>query len=488
MTESAKTALQQIRRAVASGAPRVLVVGDLMLDRYLSGHCYRVSPEAPVPVIDVQEQRTVLGGAGNVINNLGALGCRTIVASAAARTGTYQQLAELHEAAGADARCLVDDPQRRVTEKTRVVGMGQQIVRCDIESRSELSQDVQQTLLGRIDTALSEVSIVVISDYAKGVLTPTLTQRVIQLSRQRGIPVICDPKGSDWNKYRGATLVTPNREEGAQAAGARIVDEASLKETGLDIVRSFGVEWCLLTLGRDGMALVREGYFDRFAASARDVFDVTGAGDAVVAGVAAALASGVELPTACQFANIVAGIAVTKPGTARVGLDEVERALAARWSRDKITPRTEIATICADLHRRGLRVVFTNGCFDVLHAGHVANLEEAALLGDVLIVGVNSDASVRRLKPGRPLCQEVDRARVLSAMASVDYVVLFEEDDPRRLIEEVRPNVLVKGGDYEPDQVVGADLVRASGGEVRILPLVAGYSTSDLIQRLGNDS
>jgi D-beta-D-heptose 7-phosphate kinase/D-beta-D-heptose 1-phosphate adenosyltransferase len=468
--------------------PSVLVIGDLLLDTYLWGRCDRVSPEAPVPIVALERRTAQLGGAGNVAAGLRALEARVTLLAAVGDDAPAGQLRALLERAGLDGSGLVEAPGRRTPEKTRLIASHQQVLRYDDETTAPVSAAVEAALLERARAALPGVDVVILSDYGKGVLTPRVCAEVIGLGRAAGCPVLCDPKGLDFGRYRGATGLTPNRAELALAAGVSRDDWPALEQAGQRLRAAVGLDFLLVTLGAEGMALLDDRGPERIAATAREVFDVTGAGDTVIAALAYGLAVGQPLPEACGFANAAAGVVVGKFGAAQVTLGEIDRALRPPLTRLSGQKVRALQALCAELaprRRAGARVVFTNGCFDLLHAGHVRLLEDAAALGDVLVVGLNDDDSVRRLKgPGRPLVEVRDRAAVLAALAAVDFVVRFAEDTPLEVIRSLAPDVLVKGQDYTEDTVVGADLVRARGGRVVLLPLVTGRSTTATLQRL----
>ena len=479
-----------IVEALMGKEPTVLVVGDLMLDRYLWGECERISAEAPVQVVDVRSQATKLGGAGNVADNLGALGARVRIASVTGEGEGRDELIGLLEGTGASTDGVRFDPARRVTQKTRLMAAHQQVVRCDHETRSPLSPAMEALLIEAVADQIDGVDVVVVSDYGKGVCTPTVTIRTIELARQRGVPVLCDPKGTDYAHYAGATAVTPNRKEASEATRIQIQDEASLERAGQQLREDLSLRFCLVTLGADGMALFEDEGIQRIPTVAREVFDVTGAGDTVIATLAYALGAGADVAQACELANLAAGVVVGKIGSATASPDELrEHAATFRPQRritDKVVELRQLEAIVADLRARGRRIVFTNGCFDILHAGHIKVLEDTAALGDVLVIGLNSDASVQRIKgPQRPVNGEADRAYLLSALSWVDFVVLFDEDTPLQLIRRLTPDVLAKGGDYIVETIVGSDIVLANGGDVVTVPLVPGKSTTALIERIG---
>jgi D-beta-D-heptose 7-phosphate kinase/D-beta-D-heptose 1-phosphate adenosyltransferase len=470
--------------------PHVLVIGDLMLDRYVWGQTDRVSPEAPVPVVDVQSESLGLGGAGNVIANLVAFGASVSICTVIGTEGRGDDLIRLLDRPGVDRSGLVVEQGRRITEKCRLMAGHQQVVRFDAETREPPAAPSSRELMAAITRSLERpTGAVIVSDYGKGVCTEAMVQGVIERAGALGVPVFCDPKGTDYAKYRGATAVTPNRREAAEATHRRIGDDAALAAAGQVLRTTLGSPYCLITLSEDGMALFDAEGMTKIPTLAREVFDVTGAGDTVIAGIGFAVAAGLGMHEACRFANVAAGIVVGKLGSASVTFEEMTRHVLGSASSDRRRGKlVELGELGERLraHRcLGERIVFTNGCFDLLHRGHVQYLEAAAELGDVLVVGLNSDASVGRLKgAGRPIHGGEDRAFVLAGLRSVDYVVIFEEDTPLALIQAVEPDVLVKGGDYQPDTIVGAASVTARGGRVLTIPLVAGRSTSGAIQRI----
>lgn len=467
---------------------RALVVGDLMLDEYLWGRTERISPEAPVPVVDVQRDDLRLGGAGNVIHNLVALGCQVSVASVLGNDDDGVLLQRRLNAAGVDTAGVVLQPGRVTSRKTRVLASNQQMLRIDRESREPISAAAEATLLALLTERVAQSDVILVSDYLKGVLTPPLLAGLITLGRQHGIPVVVDPKGDDYRKYRGATLLTPNRKEAQTAARLTIRDETSLRQAGEQLQRELDLEALLMTRSEEGMSLFRrDGRHCHLPTEAREVFDVSGAGDTVLALIGVGLAAGLELETAAQIANLGAGIVVGKVGTSTVSPEELLLAAGRRHgdSDFKIHDRTLLARILDQERQRGRSVVFTNGCFDLLHVGHVKYLQQARKLGDLLVLGLNSDASIRRLKgPKRPLIGEEERAHILAALDCIDYVTIFDEDTPLELIETLQPQVLVKGGDYTPETVVGKELVESWGGRVELIRFVEGKSTTRTIDRI----
>jgi len=465
-----------------------LVVGDLMLDEYLWGKAERISPEAPVQVVDVVREELRLGGAGNVINNLAALGAGVEVCSVVGDDDNAEALLKSFGAIDVATGAIFREPGRRTSRKTRVVAANQQIVRIDRETRDPLTPDLEELLCTWLRDNLARFGVILLSDYRKGVLTQRVVDTIIAAARPAGIPVLVDPKGSDFSRYQGATILTPNRKEAETAAGIAIRDEASLCAAADAIMAMAGLDHLLITRSEQGMSLFsRTAAPVHIATVAREVFDVSGAGDTVLSTLAVGIAAGLEMAEAARLANVAAGIAVGKLGTSTVSPDEIINAVALthRDSDAKIKNRDVLAALIATERARGKRVVFTNGCFDLLHAGHVKYLQKARKLGDLLVLGLNSDASVRRLKgEKRPLIGEEERAHILAALDCIDYVVIFDEDTPLELITALRPQILAKGGDYTADRVVGRELVESYGGRVELVNFVDGKSTTNIIERV----
>jgi len=467
---------------------RVLCVGDVMLDHYIRGRVERISPEAPVPVLHIEGEESRLGGAGNVVRNLRALGCETCFISVTGHDPAGREIARMMSKLGnAEAHLLVE--RDRVTSvKTRYVADNQQLLRADQEHVTLLNADTRADLLAQLKAALKHYQLVILSDYAKGVLGDGLAAAIIAAARDAGRPVIVDPKSRDYATYRGATLVKPNRRELCDASGRTSLDTPEeMVSAARDLMKRHDIAAMLITCGKEGMILVESGdRIHRLPASAREVYDVTGAGDTVVAVLGAALASGASLVDAASLANAAAGIVVGKVGTAVVEAKELASSILDRdtLKSRKVLPLSLALDQAARWRRNGLKVGFTNGCFDLIHPGHVALLEQARKACDRLVVGINSDASVKRLKGStRPVQNEAARAAVLASLSDVDLVVIFDADTPIDLIRELRPEILVKGADYKLDQVVGADVVQSYGGKVVLADLVAGYSTTATIAR-----
>jgi len=466
---------------MASG--NVTVIGDVMLDRFWSGGSRRISPEAPVPVVKVMSQEDRAGGAGNVAVNLAHLGLNVSLVGLCGEDDHARALRACVEAAG--VRWNVMPCGGETIVKLRVLSRNQQLLRMDFES--PLASYGNDLFVGYAQQHLADADLVVFSDYAKGSLS--MVGRLLELCREMGKPTLVDPKGLDFERYRGATVLTPNLHE-LEAIVGPCNSEAVLVEKAEALRASLDLQAILVTRSEAGMTLVRsDGPPQHLTASAREVYDVTGAGDTVIAVMAGCLSAGLSLLESAQFANQAAGIVVAKLGTASVTPAELESVVAP--PQDSVNKKGVMAEadLLVELERLksvGQRVVMTNGCFDILHPGHVAYLQQASAEGDVLVVAVNDDDSVRRLKgPSRPVNPVEDRMSILEALSCVDFVVPFSEDTPARLIEAVSPSVLVKGGDYEVEEIAGHESVLASGGRVITLDFVPGHSTSGMLARLG---
>ncbi len=466
---------------------RVLVVGDLMLDRYIVGEVDRISPEAPVPVLRHAHRYERPGGAANVAMNLAGLGCQAVLAGFWGEDAERRELEALLAAAGVDVVGAVTTSLPTVS-KTRIVGRTQQLLRLDIESREQPSAEDGARLLERAEALVAKAHAVVLSDYAKGTLTAELCQRVIRKARAAGVPVLADPKSPHFSKYAGATAVCPNLHELALATGVDGAETETLLAAGQGQRREHDLRYLLVTMSEKGIRVLSEGEPYHSPARAREVFDVSGAGDTVIATVTASLAAGLGIVTAVELANLAAGIVVGKVGTVPIAHHELTALLTPSKSissAEKVLEREALLARVADWRAAGETIVFTNGCFDLLHVGHVTLMEDCRRFGSKVVLGLNTDESVRRLKgPARPVVGERDRARVMSALGAVDAVTLFEEDTPVDLIRALRPDVLVKGGDYTVETVVGHEMVLAAGGRVEIVPTVEGFSTTGIVRKL----
>jgi D-beta-D-heptose 7-phosphate kinase/D-beta-D-heptose 1-phosphate adenosyltransferase len=472
---------------------RVLCIGDVMLDHFAYCDIERISPEAPVPVLLVRDRRTSLGGAGNVARNIASLGGQAVLVGLLGRDAAAGEVAALTANWSGITNQLIGSDSRPTTCKTRYIASHQQIMRVDEEHSHPISAAEEKALVTTIDETINGVDAVVVSDYGKGVVARKTLSIIMQRSRARHIPVFVDPKRDDFRHYRGATCVTPNLIELSRAAKMPVTTEADVIAASLKALRAADAAAILATRSEKGMMLVEaSGAVHIESARAREVFDVSGAGDTVIAVLALAHASGQALAQAMRLANTAAGIVVGKLGTATVELDELILELSHEshekdLGQTKLRTAREAETLARLWKSRGLAVGFTNGCFDILHPGHVAMLAKARLECDRLIVALNSDASVRRLKGAqRPINPLADRAAVIAALASVDAVTSFEHDTPLELITRLKPDVLVKGGDYTIETVVGAKEVQTSGGRVVLIDLVDGHSTTRIVRELGN--
>jgi D-beta-D-heptose 7-phosphate kinase/D-beta-D-heptose 1-phosphate adenosyltransferase len=465
--------------------PHIAVIGDLMIDHYIWGSCERISPEAPVQVVNVSKESSVLGGAGNVINNLKSLGAEVSIFSVVGDDDNAKEMKRLLSSSSFKNRTLICEANRRTTKKSRIIASNQQVIRYDDETVENISLASQVALLEALEKELFHFDIILLSDYGKGVLTPTLTRDIIALAKNINRDILVDPKGSDYSKYRGATLLTPNKKEAILATGIDIVDDKSLNNSLTKLKTDIDLDYSIITLSEDGIGLLDDD-MRVIPTVAREVFDVTGAGDTVLASLGVAISSGFSMVEACEFANKAAAVVVAKVGSATVTLNEIEEyehSLNQGQSESKIKNFEQIERIAKRLKEQGRRVIFTNGCFDILHRGHATYLQKAKELGDILILGLNSDESIRRLKgESRPINNLEDRAFLIGALESIDFVVPFTEDTPYELIKLVQPNVLVKGADYEGKEVVGSDVA----DEVKLIEFVAGKSTSAMICKINS--
>lgn len=463
---------------------QVLVVGDLMLDRYWHGPTSRISPEAPVPVVKVDQQEDRPGGAANVALNVTALGAGISLVGLVGQDDAGQALKE--QLGSARVNCVFSSTDQEPTiTKLRVISRQQQLIRLDFEEA--FSQDYSERVLDAAQPLLENVGVLVLSDYGKGTLSDC--QSLITAAKQQGVPVLVDPKGSDFSRYRGATLLTPNLSEFETIVGP-CESEEELVRKGQELAESLQLDALLITRSEKGMTLIQAGKDElHFPARAREVFDVTGAGDTVISTLAASLAAGEELANAVALSNIAASIVVGKLGTAAISAPELRRAVSKDQGAERgVVTEEQLLVALSDARAAGESIVFTNGCFDILHAGHVGYLEQARAQGDRLVLAINSDESVSRLKgPGRPINPVERRMRVLSGLEAVDWVLYFTEDTPERLLEVIRPDVLVKGGDYGIEGVVGGEFVRSYGGEVKVLSFLDNCSTTAIVEKIQGD-
>ena len=477
------------QRVAEFAKARILCVGDVMLDRYVYGTVDRISPEAPIPILAVVRETAMLGGAGNVVRNLAALKASCCFVSLIGEDPAGREVTHLIAAEPLVEPNLLPEPGRVTTIKVRYVAGSQQLLRADRETVRPAKPHTESELVRRAADDLKHCQAVVLSDYGKGVLSDNVIGQVIAAARAQGRPVVVDPRGSDPKRYAGATVITPNRRELGELAGLRIGTPEQIREAARVVMAKGGIEAVLVTLSQDGMALfTARGEEHHLRAEAREVYDVSGAGDTVVALLACGLASGLALVDAARLASVAAGIVVGKTGTAVVYPEELVFALRAedlRFGEAKAASMDQALEKVAAWRRQGFRVGFTNGCFDLLHPGHVSLLAQARSRCDKLIVAINSDASVSRLKgPERPVHSEASRAAVLGSLATVDLVVVFGEDTPLEIIRALKPDLLVKGADYTVENVVGADVVQSYGGEVYLAELAEGHSTTNVIRRM----
>lgn len=466
----------------------VLVVGDIMLDNYYTGDIHRISPEAPVPVFRKKSERSVLGGAANVAANLVAANQSVSIMSILGEDECGHTLVSLLKEKGISID-LLEFTERQTTQKTRfLAGNNQQVLRFDVEDTTPITEAVCEKLLAHLKERIADFDLIIISDYLKGLLTYAFTQGIIQMANDNSIPVVIDVKDPNISKYMGATLLKPNQKELHDLTGMPVNTETQIVEAADCLRTQCNCKYVLCTCGAMGMVLVGGSGRAQFVpAECREVFDVSGAGDTTIAYLAASMANKMDMSEAVMIANYAAGIQVGKVGTSSVFLHEVRDYLSNldSGSMHKVLSRQEIAHF-RETHK-DKTIVFTNGCFDILHVGHKRYLEQASSLGDIFVIGVNTDASVKRLKgPDRPVNTEQDRIELLSAFGFVDYVVLFDEDTPFELIKALQPDVLVKGGDYSLDKVVGRDFVEARGGRVELIPFVEGKSTTNIINKINS--
>ena len=465
-------------------SPKILVIGDLMVDHYLWGSSDRISPEAPVPIVSINKESKVLGGAGNVINNLKALNSRVDVMSVLGECDVSVELKSLLNEISINTQYIINDPMRICSKKTRIVSSQQQVVRYDQENSEEISKASQKILLSNYKNRISKYDCVLLSDYGKGVLTNGLTQKLIQIAKQHSVKVLVDPKGLDYAKYKGAYLLTPNKKEASEATGINITDDLSLSRSIKKLKKECELDVSLITLSEQGVAIYDGESLRSHPTQTREVFDVTGAGDTILASLGFALSCELDIDEAVKFANLSAGVVVGKIGSAAATLNEIieyESSLNKSTSDEHIKTLNEITALSEELKTRGKKIVFTNGCFDLLHAGHVRYLEASKNFGDVLILGLNSDRSVAALKgKSRPINTQIDIAYILAALEAVDNVVIFVENTPYKLINAIKPHTLVKGADYKGKEVVGEDIAL----ELKLIQFVDETSTTKTIEKI----
>lgn len=490
----------------------ILVVGDLMLDEYVWGEVDRISPEAPVQVVAVQKEDFTLGGAGNVVNNIAALGAKVTVAGVIGSGSNGQLLLQMFQQIGVDTTGIFQEPDRPTTKKTRIIAANhanQQVLRIDREKKQDISKPTLQKIARVVEDKMPDIDVVLISDYEKGLITKGLLSKVKASANKHKKMIIVDPKGIEFSKYSGVSILTPNKKEAALASGVAINNESSLEKAANKILQNISLDNLLITCGKDGMVLFdkkKKPYWVK--AEARQVFDVSGAGDTVLAVFGLAIASGASIHDSMVVANAAAGKVVSKAGTATVSKQELASAMkivmgkvgAATVSEQEfassLTPDdtvlsakykdlSQLPALVENLKKEGRRLVLTNGCFDLLHAGHIMLFSESKQLGDILIVAIDDDESVKSLKGlGRPVLNEKERVRILSALDAVDYVVIFSSQELIKLIEIIQPDVLTKGSNYETSQVFGRERVEALGGKVVLIPVIEDISSTRIIDTI----
>jgi len=469
--------------SIEGKSPKILVIGDLMIDNYLWGSSNRISPEAPVPIVNINSESSSLGGAGNVINNLNSLGAKIDIISVIGDCENSQKLKELLKNININTKYLIIQPNRIASKKNRVIVAKQQVARYDQENTEEINSDSENAIIENFKNIIESYEVLLLSDYGKGVLTEKLTQSLISIAKKNNKKVLVDPKGFNYSKYKGAYLLTPNKKEAGEATAINIKDNQTLKKAIIKLKNDLNLTVSLITLSEDGVAL----YDDELRIHptiSREVFDVTGAGDTILASLGFALACGVDIDKAVEFSNLAAGVVVGKIGSASASINEIiefESSIKNSSIDGCIKTISEITLLSNQLNSNFKKIVFTNGCFDILHSGHVRYLEAAKKYGDILIVGINSDRSTSALKgKNRPINSQIDRSQIIAALKAVDYVVIFDENTPYELIKIIQPHTLVKGGDYECKKVVGEDIVN----KLVIVEFEHGKSTTKIINKI----
>lgn len=468
--------------------PKVLVVGDLILDEYIWGSVSRISPEAPVPILESKSENLALGGAANVANNLVALGCDVYLVGGIGRDEKGDKLLEIIKNRSIHTEGIYRFVHRPTTSKVRVIAHNQQVLRIDKEDNRPITKETEKKFIDYINETLPQMDGVICSDYNKGILTEKVTHTIMHRAKNSKKHVVVDPKGTDFTKYKGCTVITPNELEVERVAPIKITCQEDLDRSAEYLLSLTKAEAILVTRGKEGMMVYPKKQKPvSISTVAREVFDVTGAGDTVISVFGMSLFRGLTFEEAARLSNMAAGIVVGKLGTAVVTLQELNQFLQEDMLRTSptILELDEAKKILSLAKSIGKKTVFTNGCFDLIHGGHIEFLQKARRMGDVLILGLNSDESVRTLKgPERPIKNQQERANILSALQDVDYIVIFNEQTPENLIRELRPDILVKGDDYKIEEVVGRDIVEGYGGKVALVPIVKGHSTTSTVDKI----
>jgi D-beta-D-heptose 7-phosphate kinase/D-beta-D-heptose 1-phosphate adenosyltransferase len=451
----------------------ILVIGDIIIDNYLIGSTHRISPEAPVPVVKINNDITNIGGAGNVVNNLLAFGANADILSVIGDDNSFQEIESLFEKNNISTEFLIVEKGRVLTKKTRILSSNQQIVRYDKEDAKEITSDTSDSVFERFKNIVKNYDIVILSDYNKGLFTKELTSKIIQFATKKNIKVLVDPKGSDYSKYSGAYLLTPNKKEASSITNFDI--NHNTLEKGISLLKSdYNLTISVITLGKEGIAIF-DDHLKIFPTKAKEVYDVTGAGDTVIAAIAYKLAENKTINEAIEFANLAAGVVVGKIGVATASMSEINAL------EHNVKNIEDLKITLAKLKQEHKKIVFTNGCFDILHLGHVKYLEQAKKMGDILVIGVNSDNSVKKLKgDNRPINSEYDRAYLLNSLKSVDYTIVFNEETPYELIKIIEPDILVKGGDYKVQDIVGNNIAKSTV----VIDYIEGKSTTSIINKI----
>jgi len=466
---------------------KILVIGDIMLDEHIWSRVSRISPEAPVPVADVTSITHVPGGAANVAANISVLGGIPYLIGTIGNDSSGAKFLLALRKFNISTKYIIRDQKRPTILKSRIIAHNQHVVRVDREDKNLINQKITKKIVATIKKLIKEVDAVIISDYGKGIISEIVSKEVIKISRLNKKPVAVDPKGRDYSKYKRATIITPNLKEAQTASQIEIKGIKSLEKTGIKLLKSLSTDYILITRGKDGMSLFsKNGKPVHVPAIKREVYDITGAGDTVIGTLALALSAGASFQEAMHLANYAASVAVGKVGTAPVTKEELIVNIEGELHlKKKVRSRNELKQILNGLKREGLSIVFTNGCFDILHAGHIRYLKEAKSRGDVLVVGLNSDSSVKAIKgKQRPYVSEKDRAEILTALDSVDYITIFNEKTPINLIKSLKPDIHIKGGDYKLKNIPETRIVKSYGGKVVIVPEIKGKSTTGLIERI----